>query len=74
MMYKNKQQTMQETLKVIISFLLMLMNTWGTLYWFNLYKTGEYTEWWIYVILITCGLAALIFAFRFAKAVREWLF
>ena len=77
----KKEQNLQEPQRqalnipdVMGSFLLMLINVGGTVTWINLYTSGRFTEWWVFALITVCGLAALIFASKFAKSIRGWLF
>ena len=59
---------------VMGSFLLMLFNAGGAIAWINLYISGRFTEWWVFALISICGLAALIFASKFTKSIRGWLY
>ncbi len=72
--FRRPQKQALNMFVVIGSFLLMLLNASGTIAWINLYISGRYTEWWVFALITVCGLAALIFASKFAKSIRGWLF
>ena len=57
-------------LNLIFNFLFMLLNIFGTILWINMYIAGQYTAWWIFVIIFMCGFAAIIFAEKFIKSIR----
>ena len=71
----RRPQKQALTIPVVMgSFLLMLFNAGGTVAWINIYTSGIYTEWWVFALIAVCGLATLIFASKFAKSIRGWLF
>jgi len=67
--YKNKQNK-QHTISVVMGLFLLLLNIGGTIFWVNLYNTGRFTEWWVFVLIILCGLAALLQLPKLYKWVR----
>ena len=74
---QNLQAPRKQALNIPVvmgSFLLMLFNVGGTITWINLYTSGRFVEWWVFILITVCGLAALIFASKFAKSIRGWLF
>jgi hypothetical protein len=74
---QNLQAPRKQALNIPVvmgSFLLMLFNVGGTITWINLYTSGRFVEWWVFILITVCGLAALIFASKFAKSIRVWFF
>lgn len=56
----------------MFSFLLMLLNLGGTIAWINLYTSGRFTEWWVFVVIIVCILGTLIYANELYKNIVIW--
>lgn len=68
---RNKAQTPQlNILAVMGSLFILSLNTLGTLAWIHLYVSGRYTEWWVIVLVIICGITAIIYGVRLWKQIR----
>ena len=69
---RNKAQTPQlNILAVMGSLFILSLNALGTLAWINLYVSGRYTEWWVIVLVIICGITAIIYGVRLWKQIRR---
>jgi len=67
----KKEQNEQCTIPVVMgSLFLLLLNTGGTIVWISLYNSGRFTEWWVFALIIVCGLAALLQLPKLYKWVR----
>jgi hypothetical protein len=70
----NKRQTPQlNILAVMGSLFILSLNALGTIAWINLYATGRYTDWWVFGLMIICGITSIVWSVKFYKQVRGWL-
>jgi len=68
---RNKAQTPQlNILAVMGSLFILSLNALGTLAWIHLYTSGRYTEWWAIVLVIICGITAIMAGVKLWKQVR----
>lgn len=68
---RNKAQTPQlNILAVMGSLFILSLNALGTLAWIHLYVSGRYTEWCVIVLVIICGITAIIYGVRLWKQIR----
>jgi hypothetical protein len=68
---RNKAQTTQlNILAVMGSLFILSLNALGTLAWVHLYTSGRYTEWWTIVLVIICGITAIMAGVKLWKQVR----
>jgi hypothetical protein len=69
---RNKAQTPQlNILAVMGSLFILSLNALGTLAWIHLYTSGRYTEWWAIVLVIICGITAIMAGVKLWKQVRR---
>lgn len=62
---------MKNILIIVYKFLMFMINIGGVIQWIELYNSGRYTEWWVFLFIIICALAAIIFATEFVKSIRS---
>ena len=68
---RNKAQTPKlNILAVMGSLFILSLNALGTLMWIHLYASGRYTEWWTIVLVIICGITAIMYGMRLWKQIR----
>jgi hypothetical protein len=68
---RNKAQTPQlNILAVMGSLFILSLNALGTLAWIHLYTSGRYTEWRAIVLVIMCGITAIMAGVKLWKQVR----
>lgn len=53
---------------IMINFLLMLINIGGTIAWICISK---FVGWWIFIIIVICGLTALKYAIKIIQALKR---
>jgi membrane protein YdbS with pleckstrin-like domain len=67
-MSDNKENRKKCTIHSIMgSLFILLLNICGTIAWVSLYVNGRYTEWWVIVLIIICGLTAFFQLLRICK-------
>jgi hypothetical protein len=47
-------------LKLIVYIILILINIGGTIAWIYIYAHGTYTEWWVFLMIFSCGLTTIL--------------
>ena len=68
---RNKAQTPKlNILAVMGSLFILSLNALGTLMWIHLYASGRYTEWRTIVLVIICGITAIMYGMRLWKQIR----
>jgi len=55
----------------IPSFFYLIIHTLGTYCWIYLYKSGQFTEWWVFPIIGICGLSAILSFDNFLSKFRD---
>ena len=67
---ENKLQKPQlNILAVMGSLFILSLNALGTLAWIHLYTSGRYTEWWVIVLVIICGITAIMAGVKLWKQI-----
>ncbi len=64
-------RVMKNILIIVYKFLMFMINIGGVIHWIELYNSGRYTEWWVFLFIIISALAAIIFATEFVKSIRS---